>query len=197
VRNPIGENNEVWVDYMRAWPQEKVMDAYREVTSQRIAALESLSDEDLAAESWTPVGPGTVRDLVAVRIMDCWVHEQDIRRAVGKPGGLEGPVAAHAFGRHSGAIPFVVGKKVGAPDGTTVVIDVAGGGTIAVAVDGKRAKLLTDVPAQADARLHMDLETFNRLCTGRGDPDDVGSGVKIEGDEALGRSVVQNMNFMI
>src|SRR2546425_162434 len=94
------------------------------VTSERMKRLRSMSDSDLDAESWTPIGQGTVRDLVAIRIMDCWVHEQDIRRAVAKPGNLTGPFAEHAFGRHAQAMGFVVGKKVGAPDGTTVVFDV-------------------------------------------------------------------------
>lgn len=197
VKNPIGEGNEIHVDYRRSWAPDKVLGEYREVTSERIAALEAMSDDDLGAESWTPVGPGTVRDLVNVRIMDCWVHEQDIRRAVGKPGGLEGPVAMHAFGRHSGAMGFVVGKKVGAPDGTTVVVDVTGAGTIAVRVEGKRANALPEPPSDPDVRLTMDLETFNRLCCGRGDVSEVASGVKIEGDEDLGRRVVDQMNFMI
>lgn len=197
VRNPIGANNEVQVDYRRSWRPEQVLDEYREITSERIAALEALSDEELAADSWTPVGPGTVRDLINVRIMDCWVHEQDIRRAVGKPGGLEGPVAEHAFGRHAGAMGFVVGKRAGAPDGTTVVVDVAGMRPIAVGVEGKRANALSEVPQQPDVRLSMDLETFNRLCTGRGDVNEVASGVRIEGDQDLGERIVQNMNFMI
>lgn len=197
VKNPIGASNEVQVDYRRSWPPEKVLDEYRDVTSERIRAIEAMSDDDLAAESWTPVGPGTVRDLIAVRVMDCWVHEQDIRRAVDKPGGLDTPVAAHAFGRHRSAIPFVVGKKVGAPDGTTVVVDVAGQAPFAVGVEGKRANLLTEIPTHADVRLSMDLETFNRLCCGRGDAGDVASGVKIDGDENLGRSILANQNFMI
>ena len=197
VKNPIGEGNEIHVDHRRSWAPEKVLDEFREVTSERIAALEAMTDDQLSADSWTPVGPGTVRDLLNVRIMDCWVHEQDIRRAVGRPGGLEGPVAAHAFGRHSGAMGFVVGKKAGAPDGTTVVIDVAGAGTIAVGVDGKRANVLSAAPDEADVRLSMDLETFNRLCCGRGDVAEVASGVKIEGDQDLGDRIVQNMNFMI
>ena len=197
VKNPIGANNEIQVDYRRSWTPEKVLDEYREVTSERIKILEAYSDDDLAADSWTPVGPGTVRDLIAVRVMDCWVHEQDIRRAVGKPGGLDTPVAAHAFGRHRSAIPFVVGKKVGAPDGTTVVVDVAGQPPFAVGVEGKRANLLDDVPADPDVRLETDLETFNRLCCGRGDPAELAKNVKIEGDEALGRSVLASQNFMI
>jgi uncharacterized protein (TIGR03083 family) len=197
VKNPIGANNEIQVDYRRSWAPSAVLDDYREVTAERIKVLEALTDQDLAADSWTPIGPGTVRDLIAVRIMDCWVHEQDIRRAVGKPGGLDTPVATHAFRRHTSAIPFVVGKKVGAPDGTTVVMDVQGQGTIAVGVEGKRAKLLDRPPAEPDVRLEMDLETFNRLCCGRGDPDELVHSVKIEGDEDLGRRVLANQNFMI
>lgn len=197
VKNPIGANNEIQVDYRRSWAPEQVLAEYREVTSERIGILGGLSDDDLGGESWTPIGQGTVRDLVAIRVMDCWVHEQDIRRAIGRPGGLEGPVAEHAFRRHAGAIPFVVGKKVGAPDGSTVVLDVGGVGQVAVGVDGKRANLLIDVPAQPDVRLEMDLETFNRLCCGRGEPGEVASGVKIEGDKALGNRVLQNMNFMV
>jgi uncharacterized protein (TIGR03083 family) len=197
VKNPIGAGNEVHVDYRRSWPPEKVLDEFREVTSERINVLDALSDDDLAADSWTPIGQGTVRDLVAIRTMDCWVHEQDIRRAVAKPGGLDTDVAKHVFGRHSGAIPFVVGKKVGARDGATVVIDVDGIGTVAVGVEGKRAKQLAEPPASPDVRLEMDLETFNRLCCGRGDPADVGRDVKIEGDEDLGRRVVDQMNFMV
>jgi uncharacterized protein (TIGR03083 family) len=197
VKNPIGAGNEVHVDFRRSWAPNEVLEEFRHVTGERLKTLRSWSEDDFGKESWTPIGQGTVADLLAIRIMDCWVHEQDIRRAVGKSGGLDGPVAAHAFGRHASAIPFVIGKKVGAPDGTTVVLDVQGGGTIAVGVEGKRANLLEEAPAQPDVRLSMDLETFNRLCTGRGEVAEVASGVKIEGDEDLGRRVAANMNFMI
>jgi hypothetical protein len=92
-----------------------------------------------------------------------------------------------------------VGKKVAPPEGTTVVFEVTGpaGGTVAVGTDGKRANRLETVPDDPTVKLSMDLETFNRLCTGRGDPAEVGKGVSIEGDEALGRRVVDSMNFMV
>ncbi len=197
VRNPIGAGNEVQVDYRRSWPPSKVMDEFRQVTTERMKTLRGMSDDELGAESWTPIGPGTVRDLLAVRVMDCWVHEQDIRRAVAKPGSLDGPVAAHAFGRHAGAMPYVVGKKVGAPDGTTVVIEVDGYEPVAIGVEGKRANMLPSPPEKPTVRLSTDLETFNRLCCGRGDPDEVGKSVRIEGDDQLGRNIVSQMNFMI
>ena len=39
----------------------------------------------------TPAGPDTYGRFMRVRIFDCWMHEQDIRRAVGRPGHVEGP----------------------------------------------------------------------------------------------------------
>jgi uncharacterized protein (TIGR03083 family) len=197
IRNPIGASNEVQVDYRRSWPPQKVLDEFREVSAERLQRLKAMSDDELGAESWTPIGQGTVEDMVAIRVMDCWVHDQDIRRAVGKPGDLVGPVAQHAFDRHSSAMPFVVGKKVGPPDGTTVVFDVPGFGETGIGVDGKRANRLDAAPDAPTVRLTMDLETFNRLCTGRGEPSELASGVKIEGDEEIGRRIVDQMNFMI
>jgi uncharacterized protein (TIGR03083 family) len=197
IRNPVGANNEVAVDYRRPWGPEKVLEELREVASERMNGLRALTDEELAADSWTPIGPGTLRDLLNIRVMDFWVHEQDIRRAVGKPGGLDTPVAAHAFGRHRTAIPFVVGKKAGAPDGTTVVVEVDGQEPFGVRVDGKRASLTDDVPDAPDVKLSTDLDTFNRLCTGRGDPEPLKRKVRVSGDADLGARILDQINFMI
>ena len=198
IRNPIGAGNEVQVDFRRYWPPSKVLEEYQEVTGERIKAIRAMTADDLAAESWTPIGQGTVADLLAVRAMDVWVHEQDIRRVVGKPGSLDGPVAEHAFGRHATAMPFVVGKKVAPPDGTTVVFDVTGpaGGTIPVGVEG-RAKRLDAVPEAPTVTLSMDLETFNCLCCGRGDPTEHARVVTISGDRALGEKIITEFNFMV
>ena len=51
-----------------------------------------------AADSWTPMGPGTVAELLGFRIFDSWVHEQDMRRAVDRPGDLDSPAARGAPG---------------------------------------------------------------------------------------------------
>lgn len=197
VRNPIGAGNEVQVDYRRSRTPEEVLAEFRDVTAERMKIIGAMTDDDLAGESWTPIGQGTVRDLLAIRVMDCWVHEQDIRRAVGKPGDLEGPLAEHAFARHSMAIPFVIGKKVGPPDATTFVYDVKGMGTIQVGMDGKRANPLDAPPSDATVKFTLDLETFNRLCCGRGALEELIPHVTVEGDEELGRKTLELSNFMI
>lgn len=200
VRNDIGRINEIWVDARRALPGDAVLDEFRQVTGERLAVLRGSSEAEFAAESWTPVGPGTVRDLLPFRVFDCWVHEQDMRRALDRPGDLDGPVAANAFERAAGTMPYVVGKKVRPDDGATLVFDVTGsvGRPIGIRVEGSRALRVDEPPADPTVRLTMDFETFSALGCGRWDPDAAlaDGKVTIDGDEWLGRRVLEEINFL-
>lgn len=201
VHNDIGRGNEVWVDFLRPRSGADVLAAFREVTAARLRRLRSMSADDFSEPTQTPVGPGTVRDFMVIRIFDCWVHEQDVRRAVGQPGHMEGAVVVHSMDRMARAMPFVVGKKAGAPDGTTVVFDVTGavGRTVSIGVDGGRARFL-DMPADSpNVRLTMDVETFTCLGNGRweGSHALASNKVRIDGDRRLGETIVAGMNFMV
>lgn len=201
VRNEIGKANEAAVAYRKAWSGADVLAEFVEVTGERVEQLRAMSEEDLAEDSWTPLGPGTVRDLLAVRAFDAWVHEQDIREAVHRPGGLDGPPAAAALGRCLMAMPYVVGKKAAAPEGATVVFEITGAqrATLPIGVSGGRARRLEEAPAEPTARLTIDFLPFTRLGCGRADPDTalaVGS-VAVAGDRALGEAVARNLAFMI
>ena len=66
----------------------------------------------------------------------------------------------------SASMPFVVGKKAGAPEGSTVVFDLGAPAwprTVAIGVEGGRAKLLDAAPAHQTVTLSTDTETFARL----------------------------------
>ena len=160
-----------------------------------------MTDEEFAAETQTPIGPGTVTEFVRIRIFDAWVHEQDIRRALDLPGQLEGPVAAHAVGRIARAMPFVTARKSQAPDGVTVVFQITGpaGRVVSVGVEGGRGSELESEPASPTIRITTDVETFACLGCGRRDPAEaLRSGrVTVTGDTALGETIVTNMNIMI
>jgi len=99
------------------------------------------------------------------------------------------------------AIPYVVGRKVQPEDGAGVVINVSGlaGRVFAVAMEGKRANLLPSIPVPPTVSLSMDLETFACLACGRWEPRTVlDSGrIYIHGDQALGETIVEQLNFMI
>ena len=201
TKNDLGRRNEVVVDWRRPWRGAKVLDEFREVTAERMTYLKAMTAEDFEAKTQTPVGPGSMRMYIAIRIFDAWVHEQDIRRALDLPGGLDGPVAEHAMSRIVLAMPYVVGKKAAAPEGASVVFEVTGPTTLTlpIGVERGRARPLDAAPDSPTVRLRTDFETFACLACGRWDPEDVlaSGGVAIEGDRALGETVVRQMNFMI
>jgi uncharacterized protein (TIGR03083 family) len=200
VKNEVGKRNEVWVDSRRSWSGAQVLDEFREVTTARLRQLRGFTEADFDAESWTPAGPGRVRDLLPFRIFDSWAHEQDIRRAVDQPCDFSSPVGELSFDRVVSALPYVVGKKVAPPDGTTVVFDVSGSRpmTIAIGVEGGRAKPLSTPPETPAATLQMDAQTLACLGLGRWDPAAAleEGHVRVAGDDRLGRSIVEQMNFM-
>src|SRR5207245_11351441 len=130
---------------------------------------------------------------------DCWVHEQDIRRAVNRPGNLDGPVAAAALGRFTGSLGYIAGKKAGAPEGATVVLDIEGpmAETIGVVVSEGRARPIEAeaMPGNPTVRLTMTAETFVCLAAGRWAPDEAVAGgkVAIAGDGELAQRVLASM----
>ena len=201
VHNDIGRGNEIWVDFLRPSSGLQVLEAFREVTAARLQRLRSMSADDFSEPTQTPVGPGTVRDFMVIRVFDCWVHEQDIRRAVGRPGHMEGPVVVHSMSRMARAMPFVVGKKAAAPEGSTVVFEITGsaGRTMAIGVQSGRAVFLESIPAAPDVRLTMDVETFTCLGNGRWQGNEAlrVDKVSIDGDRQLGENIVHEMNFMV
>ncbi len=201
TKNELGRRNEVVVDWRRSWPGARVLEEFREVTAERMTHLRAMTAEDFEVKTQTPVGPGSMRMYMAIRIFDAWVHEQDIRRALGLPGGLDGPVAEHATSRIVLAMPYVVGKKAQAPDGSSVVFEVSGPTplTLPIGVERGRAKPLDAAPDSPTVTLRTDFETFACLACGRWDPEEVlaSGGVTFDGDRALGETVVRQMNFMI
>jgi len=201
VKNESGQRNEVWVDWYRSMSGAQVLQRFQEVTGERLNVLRAMRPEDFEAPTQTPIGPGTMRDLLHIRIFDAWVHEQDIRRAVKRPGDLEGPVAEHAVGRVAMAMPYVVGRKVKPADGTTVVFAMPGaaGRTVALHMEEGRAKGLDEIPVTPTVRLTMDAETLTCLGCGRWTPEAAlkAGKVQISGDTALGQTILAQMNIMV
>jgi uncharacterized protein (TIGR03083 family) len=193
TKNELGESNEVGVDHRRGRTGGEVLDELREVTTERVAQLRALTPDDLAHEVMTPAGPGTVADMLTLRVMDTWSHEQDIRRALGRPGHEDGPVAEESIAYFSRFLPFVVGKRAGAPDGATVVVEIGDARREVIEVVDGRARPADSVPADPTVTLRMPVATFAALVGGRADaPRDVA----ITGDEALGQAIVGALGFM-
>lgn len=199
VRNDIGAANERAVRAWRSRPAEELVETWTRTVDERLAQLTAATDEELAADSWTPLGPGTVMDLMQVRVLDHWIHEQDIRRATGRPGHAVGPAAEHTIDRLLAGVPMVVGKRAAAPEGASVVIELTGPvrREHTVTVRDGRARP-GERPASPTAVVTADSSTFAELAAGRADPEAVIEAGRVTwtGDAALARKVAENLNIM-
>jgi uncharacterized protein (TIGR03083 family) len=200
VKNDAARQNEPWVAVRRSWSGPVVYAEFVEVTETRLGELERRGDEEWSAVGWSPVGEVPYAVFMEVRVFDSWVHEQDVRRALDRPGGSANLASAISLERVQGAMPFVVGKKAACPDGTAVRFDVSGPGDDAraftIAVEGGRAKPACGVAPTLT--LSMSSLDFVRLGCGRATAAQLESagGIGVTGDAATGQKVLGAMNFM-
>jgi len=170
-------------------------DEIESAAAARLAELEANPPTDGAGSP--PRTPGgvrwTIERLLSNRPLDVWMHSQDIRRAVGRPGGYDTAAARHTITVFGGALPMVVGKRVAPPAGTTVRVDVLDAGqswTVAIGDDGRAAEVApVDAPT---VQITLSSEDFVVLAGGRRGVD--ATAPKIEGDADLGRAVLANLN---
>jgi len=196
VKNPIGEMNENEIDFRRPLAGSTVYAEWVEVARDRKHQL-ATADESYFDTPWMmPTGQGTLGEFLAIRVLDLWVHEQDVRRALGRPSHEGGPAAEHRIDRLIRTIPIVVGKRAQTPEGGTVVIDITGPVTrrvVTTVVDG-RAQI--GVEGNVLCTVRMDSDTFLQLAGGRAGHTEA-TGWSAEGDTALAERVVANFNMMI
>lgn len=195
VRNDIGRFNEQWVESYRPRPPAEVLDDLRSVVAERRAALATMDQAAFDEESFTPAGPDTYGRFMRVRVMDTWFHEQDVREAVARPGHLDGLAPAAVLDEVTAALGFVVGKRAGAPAGSSVRFELTG--PLARRIDVEVTDRARPVEALADdptVTLTVPGHHFTRLVGGRGADPGL---VRIDGDPDLGQAVVANLAFMI
>lgn len=198
VHNDIGVANETWIESMRAESPARVLDRYREITAVRRAALESMTRAEWDAPSWTPAGQKTYGRFMRIRLFDCWMHDQDIRDALGIPGNDGGICAAGALSEVGDALGFLVGKRAGAPQGANVTLELTGPmhATWHIAVDG-RAALVDEPTGPATTTLRMSSNLFTRLCGGRVPVAEHLAEITFEGDTELGARIAHALPYTI
>jgi uncharacterized protein (TIGR03083 family) len=200
VRNDIGVFNEQWVEAMRPMAPAAVLARFRELTAQRLATLDAMSIEDWDAESFTPAGKDTFGRFMQIRVFDCWLHEQDIRDAVGRPGNETGLAVEVTLDEMATALGFVVGKKAGAASGDRVTFALTDGGAIVrefhVEV-GERAAVVAELSGPATLTLTMPVGVMTRRCAGRVGPDGLLDQVAIDGDSDLAARILGNQAYTV
>jgi uncharacterized protein (TIGR03083 family) len=184
-------------DEVDGWSPHELLSRLRTVLADRrselLAADTSLFDE----VSWTPVGIQTYGRFMAIRNFDFWVHEQDIRVPLGRPGHTSGPAAELALDEVRRSFGYIVGKRAAIPDGSSVLVDLHGpiAGRLGAVVEG-RARLVDDLD-HPDAAVRTDFLTFMLLACGRIDPEThlANGDVELRGDKELAGQLASNLRF--
>jgi uncharacterized protein (TIGR03083 family) len=200
VRNDVGVMNERWVRKLRGVSPTDLLDRFRATTAKRREELTAMGDADWNQITATPAGPDTYGRFMRVRDFDCWMHLNDIRDAIQRPApDPAGPAARLALDEMAASMGFVVGRLGGAPDGSRVAIQLTGplGRTINVAVEG-RGRVVDDFGDDAPTvTIDLDGLLFTRLAGGRTPLARHVDAIRYGGDEAVGRRVVEHLNYVI
>jgi uncharacterized protein (TIGR03083 family) len=221
VKNEFAAMNEPWVAIRRSQPGDVVLTEFKEVTGRRLDVLRQSTPEEWETVGWSPVGEVPLARFMETRVFDSWVHEQDVRLALDRPGGMGGTASDWGIGQVQAAMGMVVGKKAKAPEGSVVRFVVTGepgdARDFALAIMDGRARSSggsTNATGSADTTVTTDTTDttvttvttvtltmssidFVRLGCGRAAAADLGAGhVEIQGDRELGQRVLDNMNFM-
>jgi uncharacterized protein (TIGR03083 family) len=194
VRGLAGVYTEQGVVARRGRDMAALADEIEQSAARRSAELEADPPTDGASPPPKTPGdaPWSTETLLSNRPLDIWMHEQDIRRALGRPGGFDSPAARHTIAVLGRALPMVVGKRVAPLAGTTVQVDVPEAGqswTVRMGDDARAA--LVEAVEEPTARITLGAEDFIVLAGGRRGVD--ATDPKIEGDAALGRAVLDNL----
>ena len=196
IKSPMGQFTEIGVITRRDAEPASIIDEIRRYTAVRHDELLASPPEDPAAPASGIFGAlgWTTGKLLRNRPLDLWLHEQDIRRATGRPGNLDSPGALHTADYLLEGVGFVLAKKAACAPGTSVVVEVEGHAPYAFTVtkEGKGVPVAAPVTAPT-VTLSTDRETYVLLTGGRasGDP----AKVEITGDTAIGTKIVENLNI--
>lgn len=153
---------------------------------------------DVMVRSLLPGGGEiSLETMLRMRAADIWMHEQDMRRALRRPGNLDSPAAYIARDVLVQGLPKVVAKRASAPAESAVVFDVHGPlefmRTVRVNAEGKGS--VNNSPSLGPAvTFSLDWETYLRLACGRVRPEAVRDQVKVEGDNALADAILANFS---
>ena len=196
VRNMLGQYTEAGPVVRRDWPPQRIIDELRTAVETRAAQLRDDPPPDLGATapSFAALAGWSWETLLTNRPLDLWMHEQDLRRAVGRPGGLDTPAAAHVAGVFARALPMVFGKRAQAQPGQSLLLEVTDAPRpdiptrLAVEVgDDGRARPV-EPPADPTTTVRLPFEDWMRRSGGRCSVGDVRA--EVAGDEELGQRVL-------
>jgi len=163
----------------------------------RLAELGAMDPSVVDQPAFTPTGIGTYGGFLQVRLFDIWVHHRDMAGPLGVATDDSGAAAETALAEVSGALGYIVGKKIGLPDGMGITFHINGevATDLHVKVDGRAGRV--DQLADPDVEITADVATFILLAAGRVDPQErIDDGrITWSGNAEWGEKATRNLRY--
>ncbi|GAB3888816.1 maleylpyruvate isomerase family mycothiol-dependent enzyme [Terrabacter terrigena] len=203
LRSDFARFVEVDVEARRGRSGREIVAELAEFHPRHMAELRA-SEADLDTVIGGFFGPDTTfGQYLHRRIVDAWVHEQDLRSALDRPGNLDSPGAATFTADILAALPRIAARAAGVGAGHAVVIDVSGP---VVARDGVRVVTGDDGRPYGETlfsghdrpegeeqldvtSIHLTTEALTRRAAGRRPVDEIH--YTVTGDDEIARRVLE------
>lgn len=201
VHNPIGEINEAFVQAHRGEPGPEVLEEFRVATRRSVESLRTLSDAEWEKVGWSPEGERPYHRFQETRVLDSWIHLQDIRDALLQPEDDHGAGEEIVVNRFEAALPYIVGRKMRSPDGTVIQVNLSGrlARTVLLEVREGRAEPVASTTTPATLEITTPVALFWRRAAGRisGQAFLDASATDVRGDRDVARAFAEALNIMI
>ena len=201
VHNPIGEFNEAYVQASRDRPGIEVLDELRVQCARSLGALRALNDAGWEKVGWSPEGERPYHRFQETRVVDSWIHLQDIRDALLQPEDDHGPGEEIVVNRFESGLPYVVGKRMKSPDGTSVQVNLSGrlARSVLIGVVDGRAVALKESSETPTLEITTPVALFWRRAAGRISAEALlaASATDVRGDQAMAGAFADALVIMI
>ena len=195
----LNQLNAEWIAAARRLSPPVLMDLMDLAGPQLHAYFESLDPQGPAKFGVAWAGEETSPNWFDIgrEYTERWLHQEQIREAVGAPGLTEKKWLHPALDIFVRALPFTY-REVPAGPGTTISIEINGpaGGAWTLTRERLRWALAAGPEKAASARISLGQDTAWKLFSKGLSAEDAGRRIKIEGDQRLGRPLLGALAIM-
>ena len=201
VRNPIGELNEAFVESYRSLSGPDVLALFRQTADESLARLRELDVESWERIGWSPEGERPYHRFMETRVLDSWIHLQDIRDALLEPADDHGSGEEIVINRFEAALPYIVGKKMDAPVGLVLRLNLSGrlARSVVIGVTEGRAVVWGDNAPEVTLEMTTPVALFWRRAAGRISAEAflAASATQVRGSVGVARAFAEALAIMI
>lgn len=191
VTNDVSRYTERHVHVRRDRRPDELVDELGVVIGRRREQL--AGDLDTVVPSFLG-GEQPLARSIGRRAFDIFSHEQDIRRAVGRPGHLDGPAGATCLRRILRGLAGLLPDRVVA-DEATLVLQVCGDQVDTLWLDLGTGETLADEPIEPTVTMEFAFADLVPLACGRDDAPDPARVAVVRGNDALAARVLTSLSI--